>query len=278
MAESRTITGGRGSLVSARRYAELTTGLGAGYPEETMHISERARLRFAHLKSKYLASTYVPAKRLSWSAISPDEIWLRVFCQVVEVGRSDPSSTLRGSQELLRRIGFSRLARLPVGQRRKAIHSVLREIKARYCSGRILECRKTAALMKNLDVLQHYKGGPRGFLKDIMAINGPEAAQERIEFVTAHFGYIKNKGARDLLTTGWRVADDYLAFDIRWQKALKKIGVDVPAGTMSAPAKYAELERVLIAEVAQPLGLSGKQLDQLVFNNYDAILKETWSA
>jgi hypothetical protein len=240
------------------------------------HVSVQARQRFAFLKRKFFASTFVPAKRRSWRSISANEIWLRVFCQVVEVGRSDPSATLRENPKLRRRIAFSRLDQLTPNQRSVVIHSVLRDIGARYCSRRRQDCRKTAALAENFNALRTHPGGPRGFLRDVMAITGRDASDQRITFVTSRLSYIKNKGARDLLTTGWRVADAYLAFDIRWQNALKRIGVAMPPGTLTAPARYAKFERLLISRVAQPLGLSGKQLDQLIFNNYEAILDSPW--
>lgn len=238
-----------------------------------MHLSEQARKRFVQLKRKFLRYTNVPTKRRSWRAMPPNEIWLRVFCQVVEVGRADPSTALRSNRALLRRVSYSTLLRLSKNDRRRAIHSVLREIGARYCSADAAKCRKTDALMSNFEVLLSHRGGPRGFIRDLMAIDGPEAAQRRIDFVTTHLRYIKNKGARDLLTTGLRVADEYLAFDVRWQKALRKMGLEVPPGTLNNPAKYAEFEAALITQVARPLKLSGKQLDQLIFNNYDAILR-----
>jgi hypothetical protein len=131
-------------------------------------------------------------------------------------------------------------------------------------------------LVANFETLDRHEGGPRGFLRDLCTIQGPQAARERIEFVTGQLAYIQSKGARDLLTTGLRIADEYLAFDVRWQNVLKKVGVDVPAGTFASPAKYSEFEAVIMAQVARPLKITGKQLDQLVFNNYDAILKETW--
>jgi hypothetical protein len=47
----------------------------------------------------------------------------------------------------------------------------------------------------------------------------------------------------------------------------------VPPNAFNNPVRYAQLETALVTNVARPLKLSGKQLDQLIFNNYDAILK-----
>jgi hypothetical protein len=238
-----------------------------------MALSKRTIQGFREIKNLFLATTSVPPTRLAWNDVENAEIWLRVFCQVVEVGRANPSKKLLESTRLQSLIAFEALSPLSSSDRKPRIHTVLREIGTRYCSASVGQCRKTKALVSNFDVLQRYPGGPKGLLRDLVEIKGPDAGRQRIERVTANLAYIKCKGARDLLTTGLRISDDYLAFDVRWKNVLQKVGVQVPKGTFANSRKYGDFEAMLMEEVAKPLCLTGKQLDQLVFRNYDAIMK-----
>lgn len=237
-----------------------------------MQISDRSVLLFKKIKRRFMSKTHVPPRRRSWRSLSNNEIWLRVFCQVVEVGRADRSKLLNESWELQQQIAYTALLRTTPTERRRRIHATLRQIKARYSSASISSCRKTAALVANFQTLRQYPGGPKGFVHAIAGIHGPRAAVLRVDLVTKHLAYVKNKGARDLLTTGLRIADEYLAFDIRWQNVLHRLGVAVPKGVLNNPVRYSQLEEALMKRVAEPLGLSGKELDQLVFQNYEKIL------
>jgi hypothetical protein len=51
---------------------------------------------------------------------------------------------------------------------------------------------------------------------------------DKVVFVARHLSYIKNKGARDLLTTGFGLAKHHIALDIRILALLRQMGIDIP--------------------------------------------------
>jgi len=58
-----------------------------------------------------------------------------------------------------------------------------------------------------------------------------------------HLGFIKSKGARDFLTTGFGLVQDCIAFDTRILGVLRRIGVPIPDGVLRDEARYEELEK-----------------------------------
>lgn len=189
--------------------------------------------------------------------------------QVVVVGNAGPAEKLR-SQPIRKRIGWKKLTALSEAKAKKAIWSVLRDIGTRYSGKRSRSCRKTAALMRNLKCLREFQGGPKGFLKEVATLNG--SSLNKIQFVAKHLSYIKHKGARDFLTSGFGLIQDRIAFDIRILGIIRQIGVQIPDGVQADATLYEKFERLLIDEVCKPLGISGAQLDQLLFRNYDEIM------
>jgi hypothetical protein len=94
----------------------------------------------------------------------------------------------------------------------------------------------------------------------------------KVKFVMPHLSFIKNKGARDLLMTGFGVVRDCIAFDSRILNVIRQIGVQIPDGVPDDEALYEEFERLLIDQVCRLLRITGAQLDQLLFRNYDEIM------
>jgi hypothetical protein len=76
------------------------------------------------------------------------------------------------------------------------------------------------------------------------------------------------KGARDFLTTGFGLVKDHIALDSRILNVLHLVGVKIPARGKLNSTKYDALERMLLEQVCRPLGVSGADLDQLLFKNY----------
>jgi hypothetical protein len=130
-------------------------------------------------------------------------------------------------------------------------------------------CRKTGALVKNLVFLKKYAGGPKGFIRDVATLKGD--SQDKIAFVSKHLSYIKNKGARDFLTTGFGLVKDHIAFDSRVIGVLRHVGVSLPSGVTVDPVVYARAEQDLIRQVCVPLNLSGAEFDQMLFLNHKDI-------
>jgi hypothetical protein len=79
--------------------------------------------------------------------------------------------------------------------------------------------------------------------------------------------YCGDKGSRDTLIE-LRLATDCMALDTRIFRILEKVGVKVSPADI-----FEQLERELVRTVAKPLGLSGAQLDRIMFGHYSRIVK-----
>ncbi len=200
--------------------------------------------------------------RNAWRHKSDNEVWLQVMSQIVVVGRAAPAERLR-ERTIRSRIAWGKVRLMTQSQARKAIWTVLREIRARYAGRDPGTCRKTAALIRNLQFFKAYPGGPKAFIRDVATLKG--TSQEKIDFVAQRLSYIKNKGARDFLTTGFGLVKDHIALDARVRGVLKLVGVKIPTPALSSPLLYAEVERDLVKQVCRPLGMSGAEFDQLLF-------------
>jgi len=92
--------------------------------------------------------------------------------------------------------------------------------------------------------------------------------EERIKFLTKTLAFYKKKGCRDILID-LRLATDSLALDRRLNRIVECLGAKVPR---SLNKHYEEIERELINKVAEPIGVSGGELDRALFQNYGDIL------
>jgi hypothetical protein len=135
-----------------------------------------------------------------WRTFSNDDIWICIVSQVVVVGRAAPGGRL-WEKENRRRIRWNDVVDLSPSDAEQAIWKVLRDIGTRFCSKKgPRHCSKTAALMRNLEYLRNHPKGPQGFLKSVAKEKG---SLNRVHFVMRELSYIKNKGARDLLMSGF---------------------------------------------------------------------------
>jgi hypothetical protein len=80
--------------------------------------------------------------------------------------------------------------------------------------------------------------------------------------------YYGNKGARDT-AIDLRLAENCIALDARIYGVMKKVGVGISPDDI-----FQQIEKELIQKVAKPLGMSGAQLDRILFQNYDRILEQ----
>ena len=67
------------------------------------------------------------------------------------------------------------------------------------------------------------------------------------------------------------LAENCIALDSRIQGLLAELGVKVRVQT---EREYEELEQDLIRKVAEPLKLSGAELDRILFTNFDPMLAD----
>jgi hypothetical protein len=199
----------------------------------------------------------------SWKKRTADELWLRVLSQVVVAGNAAPEYTLRTSKAVHEKLAFHRLKNLSPQRRRKIIHGVLRAIGTRYV-GNSSKNRKVNAALHNFNALGE-AGGPKQFFQRVASL---KSMQERIKFLSETLAFYKKKGCRDALID-LQLANDCLALDRRLNRILECVGAKV---TGSLNKRYEEIEKELIEKVATPCGLSGGELDRILFQNYDDIM------
>lgn len=234
------------------------------HPPLPAGLSPQQLATFGAIRDKY-AGMPVPALG-KWRAMSDDDIWLRVVSQVVVVGKEAPAHHLR-QQDVRDRLAYARLIAMSPRAAAKAIGGVLASIGTRYVGARDPESTsKVKALVKNLQVLKDYPRGPRGFVRHLAAMH---TSPERVAYIGRHFGFMKEKGARDFLTTGLGMASDVIALDSRVMRIATRIVPDLPPKVTTR--NYGPIEAFLIEHVCTPLGLSAVQFDQILFHRQAAI-------
>ncbi|MBO9329612.1 hypothetical protein GHR37_10745 [Achromobacter xylosoxidans] len=192
--------------------------------------------------------------------MSEHQIWLRVVSQVVVVGRAAPAERLK-DEETQQALDYAALSSMPLARATKRIGKALARIGTRMVAKEQPEASpKVIALAKNLAFLRTYPDGPKGFIRDVAL---QPTSQERWRYVEKHLAYVKNKGARDFLTTGFGLVTDRIALDVRVMGVLRRIVPSFPAKVL--PADYEKIERYLIENICLPLAIEPARLDQLLF-------------
>jgi hypothetical protein len=107
-------------------------------------------------------------------------------------------------------------------------------------------------------------GGPKQFFSNLGRIR---SEKKKIDHLQKTFTFYKKKSARDSLIE-LRLAKNCVALDARIAGLLKSLGAHVPE---PLSRHYEEIEQELITKVAKPCGLSGVELDRVLFQNYDLI-------
>jgi hypothetical protein len=227
------------------------------------------------IKRRFLSKTTVPA-RGQWMRLSNNDIWLWMFRQVAVIGGAAADGRLMYDRNLRGKISYSRLSRMRSDRDvQKAINQALRGCASRYVSTSKSKCKKTQALARNFRRLQKFPGGPKGLVAKLAEIDGPSIDLRRTKYVMKGFDYFGSKSARGfLMNIG--MASNVIALDIRLQKVLKRVGMKVPNGLASSPGVYDAFEKKLLESVCNPLKMTGIQLDQMIFQNYDDIMSMTF--
>jgi len=222
--------------------------------------------RFRKLKEHFLKGTTVPREG-NWKSKTNNEIWLEIVKQVIVVGRSEPAEKLERDVRLKNEISYEELLRTDYNEEemRKKINRVLREVGTRYHN------KKTDALVNNFKMLSRFLGGPKDLLRRLSEYDGSEADKWRIEHMM-RFKYIKSKGARDFLMELGLVRNA-IALDTRIQDIFDKIGIQFPKEFVSNPQIYDEVERDILERICKPLGVTGVELDRMLYQNKDRIVK-----
>lgn len=206
----------------------------------------------------------------AWRRLSDDEIWRHFVSQVAVVGGATSSGRITDSSDAQRALRFSKLRSTSPQERRRIINRVLRDCGVRYASSELSKCRKTAAVVRNLDFLCRFSGGPTAYIASLARQSDDHTRVNRL----AHdMSYIKLKGARDLLAE-LGVVTDVIALDIRILNILRELGAELPADVQTNPSRYKQLQDELLTRVCVPMRITGVALDRILFQNYKTIMAE----
>ena len=200
--------------------------------------------------------------RDAWQKLDDDGVWKHIVYQVCVVGSSASYERLVNSPTAQKSLNYDSLIKLESDERKRAINKVLRDHGVRYASAEIDKCPKTKALTRNLIFLESYEGGPTGYLKNLSLKDEPE----RIQRVMQDLSYIKFKGARDLLAE-LGLAHEVIALDSRVLGILRSFGADVPKDTPTNADLYESIQQALLSQVCKPLGITGVELDRILYWN-----------
>ena len=204
--------------------------------------------------------------RDAWRKLDDDGVWKHIVYQVCVVGSSASYERLVQSEVAQKVLEYGSLIAVGGDEQARVINKSLRDHGVRYASANIAKCPKTRALVRNLNFLAHFPEGPTGYLRSLSLVH----ENERIERVMRDLSYIKLKGARDLLAE-LGLALDVIALDSRVLGILRSFGADVPKDTPTDPVKYQAIEQTLLSQVCRPLGITGVELDRILYWNYQNI-------
>jgi hypothetical protein len=202
--------------------------------------------------------------------MSEDTIWKYFIYQVAVVGGSSSYERLLHSDAAQQDLSLDYLGKLSLKERGTLINRTLRKNGVRYVSSELSKCRKTSAVLRNFHFLSTHAGGPIGYLSYLSSL-ATEA--ERIEAVQCDTSYIKLKGARDLLAE-FGLISEAIALDTRILGLLNRMGCNISTEIQTSEAQYTKLQRELIERVAKPVGMTGIELDRVLYRNYDEILSK----
>jgi len=224
---------------------------------------------FRRIKERFIGETAVPEES-SWRSLSNNDIWLYMIEQVIAVGGSRPSTKFHENADLRSQVSLQALGDLEDRhQLIERINHVLRAVGSRYASSDVSRCRKTQALVYNFEIIKTIRGGPKGLLEEISEMHGSDV--EKARYLMKRFKFIKSKNARDLLME-MGMARDVIALDVRIKNVFKKIGIKFPNGFESNPRLYDEFEREILENICRPLGISGLEMDRMLYQNYTDIM------
>lgn len=222
-------------------------------------LTEEQLTKFRWILNRFDEHVRLPSPDY-WKTVTSTDVWIRIVSQVVVVGKAEPAKRLK-DPDIRAKLDYERLRGMSAIKAAKEIGEALLAIKTRYVSDLHPESSpKVVSLIKNLAFLKTYDDGPRGFIRDVAAL---KTSEQRWKYVAKHLSYIKNKGARDFLTTGFGLATDHIALDSRVMGIVNRIVPDLPAKVQ--PTEYAAIEKFLVDSVCRPLKITAAHLDQLLF-------------
>ncbi|OGC95899.1 MAG: hypothetical protein A2W25_16420 [candidate division Zixibacteria bacterium RBG_16_53_22] len=224
-------------------------------------------LRNTALDYKERTAPHFP-KAHAWRELNNDDIWKLTIYQVAVVGNSSSYDRLINSNEAQQKLNFEYFCTLDTEECRLTINRMLRCHGVRYASAEMKKCRKTSSILKNFIFLRQFDGGPIGYTKFLETLNDDRSKISRVEHDLC---YIKLKGARDLLAE-LGIARYLIALDYRILTILAKLGVSYPQSIKTNKLQYLSLEDELLQHVCLPIGITGVELDRILYWNYNEII------
>jgi len=183
----------------------------------------------------------------------PDFVWHMLLQSFATLGGTRGWHGLIGNQDNYRRVTFDALSALDYDDRAAVILEVFRAGKINY------PYRKAELMTRNYDKMAKL-GGPVEAKRQALAQEGKEA---KIAFMK-RFDNIGDKYARNIWMDAYHPDfHDTIAVDLRIKKVTKALGHSFKT--------YEEEER-FYQEIAQEAGISGWELDRLLYNYTDHFL------
>lgn len=226
-----------------------------------LSASEMNKFRRIH-KAFWPLVAPVIARRASWNT-TDDAIVLRLVGQVAVIGNSEAETRLRQRQAAWSQVIWrDHLDGMEPEQRAAAIHSALRSAGVRWAGRTLQRCRYSMRIAKSLDKMED-RGGPRKFMSFVARLRDENDRLAHLQTLPVFRG---NKSPRDFLSTGMGLADWKVALDTRLLSVLREISPSKfhEAATPST-RRYLAIEDALVSQVCPDLGITGFELDQLLY-------------
>lgn len=186
-----------------------------------------------------------------------DFVWHYLLQSFATMGRASGWKGLIGNPANYQRLRYPTLAGLSPAARSKQVFKVCRAAKIR------MPDRKARFILACFEEVKRL-GGPSGAKRKLMSLRGRES---KIEFLD-HFTGIGPKYARNIMMDVYHPDfRDCIAIDVRIKSLLSVLGIRF------RESKYMEHEKFLL-EAAHLAGLSGWELDRLMFNFGERLKQE----
>lgn len=185
----------------------------------------------------------------------PDFVWSRIIESFSTMGSSRGYEGLMENPDRMKIINYYAIADMDPSSRLLEIERVLRDSKIRWPS------RKAEYIVHNHQMMERL-GGPELVTADLWNCRGK---REKIDFLKQFKG-IGDKQARDIMMNAFDADfQDSIAVDARIKQICSVAGLDF--------ADYESQEEFLI-QLAHEIGLTGWELDRLMYWFKDEILEE----
>jgi hypothetical protein len=192
---------------------------------------------------------------------------------VIVVGGSAPAEKFERNPKLQNVVSYEKMVKTyDKKELEETINGVLRAVGTRYASSDISKCRKTRALVHNLEIMKSFKDGPKSLLDRLSKFEGISGDKRRIKYLMKIFRFVQSKSARDYLMELGLVRNA-IALDVRIQNVLKEVGIDIPKGLENSPELYDSIEQDILTQICKPLGMLGIEFDRMLYQNYKEIME-----